>query len=183
MKQTWVAMGTLATLLAGLLSACGATPFSHAASSPANPSHWLQSEAAKKSVTLKVFAGEDNGMNFNGYDRGGMIITVPADWKVTVDFVNTDNAQAHSAMIVPFADRVSMNIPTTAVAFPDASTPDPTDGTGYGIAQSFRFTAGTSSGTYALVCGVPGHAAMGMWDKFVVSKTAQAASITVHGAH
>ncbi len=130
----------------------------------------------------KVFAGENNGMNFNGDSKGQMIVTVPLNWRVTVKFVNTDNAQAHSAMIVRYADRTAVTIPETSVAFPHASTPDPTDGTSYGISQSFQFIA-DKPGQFALVCGVPGHGAMGMWDTLLISKAAKTASIRTRGSH
>ncbi len=177
MRRAGPLIGISAMVLTGLLAACGTPPVSSA-----GPSHWLQVDAGQKAVAVKLFAGEHNGMNFNGYGSGRMTVTVPAGWRVAVRFINRDEAQAHSAMIVPFKEHTAMNIPVTAVTFPRASTPDPTEGTQYGLSQTFRFTA-TKIGHYALACGVPGHAAMGMWDNFVVSGTATTPSVTFHGSH
>lgn len=38
--------------------------------------------------------------------------------------------------------------------------------------------AAAKAGKYLMICGVPGHAAAGMWDNFVVSKTVTKGKIT-----
>ncbi len=175
-KRIVVGLATVALTLG--LGACGTKPSPAAQNPPTNPAQWLSQSPSQKTVTFKVYAGENNGMNFNNYGHGDMTLTVPANWRVTVDFVNTDNAQVHSAMIVPLADHVQMNIASSALVFSGASTPDPSLGTNYGVHQSFSFVA-NKSGDYALACGIPGHAAMGMWDHFNVSSSATQAAITV----
>jgi len=170
---------TMGLFLTTVIAGCGGSPPNSASNPPKSPSQWFAQQTTQKSVTFKIYAGENNAMNFNGYGHGDMTLTVPLNWHVTIDFVNTDNAQVHSAMIVPFANRAQMDIPTSALAFPRASTPDPSIGTEYGVQQSFKFIA-NKAGSYALVCGIPGHAAMGMWDRLTVSKSASSATVAVH---
>ena len=169
--------GITSAFLGTMIVACGTVATTPATGTPGD-AHWLITHFAARSVTIKIFAGEQNGMNFNGYANGQMLITVPVNWHVTVEFTNVDNAETHSAMIVPLKDHTLASIPQTAVVFPRATTPDPSEGTGYNISQSFRFSV-TKPGAYALVCGVPGHALMGMWDRFTVSRTAKVPTITV----
>ncbi len=170
--------GLWAISLSVLLPACGLTSTHQIAKVPSNASQWLVQHPDSHTAIIKLAAGEHNGMNFNGYGHGQMVITVPLHWNITVDFVNVDLAQAHSAMVVPLADHSLTSIPSSVLAFPKASTPSPDDGTEAGIDQSFHFVA-SHAGDYALCCGVPGHSAMGMWDSFIVSKTASKAAITI----
>ncbi len=172
-----ILMGMIGAFLGTMVVACG-TIAARPAASASGDAHWLITHSAMRSVTIKILAGEQNGMNFNGYANGQMLITVPVNWHVTVDFANVDNAETHSAMIVPLKDHALASIPQTVVVFPRATTPDPSEGTGYNISQSFQFSV-TKPGAYALVCGVPGHALMGMWDRFTVSQTAKFPTITV----
>lgn len=175
MKRS-MSLGLAATLLAGIFTGCGWQKIS-----APKASSWISQTTAGKSVTFRIYAaqnGANNDMNFNGYGNGAMTLAVPLGWDVTVNFVNTDNSQSHSAMIVPLADRRLAFIPITDLAFPQASTPYPNQGSGYNIHQSFHFVA-DKPGTYALACGMPGHAQMGMWDRFIVSKMATRASIHV----
>ncbi len=46
-----------------------------------------------------------------------------------------------------------------------------------GTTQKFSFIA-DKAGKYAIVCGVPGHDAAGMWDTLVVSDSAATATIS-----
>jgi sulfocyanin len=172
-----ILLGLTITFLGVAVAACGTVTTGSSTKATGN-AHWLRTSSTTRSVTIKILAGEQNGMNFNGYANGQMLITVPVNWHVTVDFTNVDNAETHSATIVPLQDRTLASIPQTAVVFPGATTPNPSEGTGYNISQSFHFMA-TRPGTYALACGVPGHALMGMWDRVTVSQTAKLPSITV----
>lgn len=177
MKSTIPVRCSTVLLITYLLAACTPSP-STAIAGNRSPDFYLKTNSIHHKVTIKVLAGEKNTMNFNGYHDGHMVITIPMNWRITIDFVNTDNAQAHSAMIVPLADHTMMDIPINQVAFPHASTPDPTEGTPSHITQSYTFVA-DHPGIYALACGVPGHAAMGMWDKLVVSATCKTAWIAI----
>lgn len=145
------------------------------------PTNFVVQQPVRASVILHVYAAEDgknNDMNFDGYGNGAMTITIPLGWHVTVKFYNTDPSQAHSAMIVPQKDHNLSVISPALVAFPHAYTPNPNIGTVSGGAATFHFVA-SRAGSYALVCGVPGHAQMGMWDHFVVSKTTKRARLTM----
>lgn len=160
--------------IAGVVSGCGW----HQISSQ-TPSHFLSQNASRNTVLLRLYAaenGNNNDMNFDGYGNGSMNVMIPLGWTIKVDFVNTDNSQVHSAMIVPLKDHNLPLITTAMLAFPKASTPFPNQGTSQGIHQSFQFTA-SKAGQYAIVCGIATHAEMGMWDRLIISPTASRASI------
>jgi sulfocyanin len=119
-------------------------------------------------ATLTLIAADTNaldGFNFNGYGHGQMVITIPVGSTVTVIFTNKSTVP-HSAVITDYSNRLSNGVITPA--FPGASTPNPVAGTPQGQTVSFTFVASTV-GTYAIVCGVPGHAVAGMWDVLKVT--------------
>lgn len=171
--QWWAASMILGSLM---LAGCGW----HKVSTPAAP-HWMTQNAAAHTVTVRVYAGWDgnnNDMNFDGYGNGAMTVTVPKGWQVKVHFLNTDESQSHSAMIVPFRDHALPLIIPSMVAFPKAYTPKPNEGSGSNAHATFTFVA-NRAGHYALVCGVPTHAEMGMWDRLTVSSTAAQAHVSI----
>lgn len=130
---------------------------------------WLTVNRASKTVALKLIAddtADNGGLNFDGYSQGTMNVEVPQGWTVRVSFQNHSSMMPHSVMIVPYAQRTNVSGFTTA--FRGASTPRSTSGITQGTTQSFSFKA-NKSGTYAMVCAMPGHSAGGMWDKFTVS--------------
>lgn len=54
-------------------------------------SKFMTVDPQNKSVTIQVIGGytaADNWRNFNGYSNGGMTITVPVGYKVTLDYSN-----------------------------------------------------------------------------------------------
>src|SRR5437879_12645668 len=72
-----------ALLLTGvlLLGAVGARAQT-AKGAKADPA-WLRTDAASKTVEFKLVAGlteANDGMNFNGFGRGGLVLTVPQGW-------------------------------------------------------------------------------------------------------
>ncbi len=137
---------------------------------------WLSYSPTVKVVDLLLHAGVNDNYDFNGYSNGVMTVTVPLGWKIDVSFSNASSIMAHSAMIVPVT---AIQSPTTFTpAFPGASTPHPTQGINPGGSAQFSFTAG-QAGYYAIVCGVPGHAALGMWDHFNVSASAAKPGISL----
>jgi sulfocyanin len=159
------------TAAALLLSA---TAPAAAASSSANK--WLAVNAARKTVTLTLLAGvnsQGSEMNFNGDGKGKMVVTVPVGWTVDVSFKNVGTIP-HSAVIEAWS--TSLNSLTPKPAWPGAETPNPVQGTPPGGHAAFHFVA-NRPGTYRIVCAVPGHAVMGMWDTLVVSKTAKVPAI------
>ncbi len=159
---------------------CGTTGNPKTATTSSQQNRWLTYNTSDKVATIKLDANYNNtdgGMNFNGYSNGAMQITVPQGWKVKVSFKNDNLSLAHSAMFVPYEQRTNTNFFASNVSFSGATTPDASFGTTGNVTQIFSFTA-DKIGKYAIVCGVAGHAAMGMWDTFVVSGSSGAPSIT-----
>ncbi len=133
-------------------------------------------------MELKITAAltpKSGGWNFNGYTDGELTITVPLGWNVAVNFVSRDGNVPHSVGIIS-ADPSSL--PPTGeqakIAFRGAYTYPLTQGLRAFQEQSFDFTA-DKSGTFILYCGVPGHAAAGMWDYFVVAEGIDRPTATV----
>lgn len=133
---------------------------------------WLVWNSKTHTATLTLIAAYSNdlsGYNFNGYDKGKMTISVPSGTKVNVVFSN--NAPLpHSAVFTPYSKMTSSKVP---VAFKGAESPNPTSGLVKGKTQKFSFVA-NKVGKYALVCAVPGHELIGMWDTFMVTKGGKA---------
>ncbi|MFO2550920.1 hypothetical protein JI721_14385 [Alicyclobacillus cycloheptanicus] len=141
---------------------------------------WIMSNPSQKSGIIDLEANyndNDGGMNFDGYSNGAMTVTVPKGWTVQVKFSNDSSMTVHSVMVVPFSDRTNSSFTPTDVAFKGAATPNAESGTLNGQTQTFIFTA-TKPGKYAIVCGIPGHAALGMWDTLVVSDTSTSISVS-----
>lgn len=140
---------------------------------------WLKIDKVHKTLTVKVIANATNansGMNFDGYSNGDMQIQIPQGWLVQVSFQNHSSMMPHSAMIVPLNQHSKVSGFTPA--FPRASTPSPTSGTMQGMTLLFKFKA-NKSGKFALICGLPGHSAGGMWDKVTVSSKFKTPSVMV----
>jgi sulfocyanin len=140
---------------------------------------WMQVDAAHESVhfDIKMAENGDNGtLNFNGYAKGALTITVPAGWHVTMHVVNAGaGAIPHSLEILP----VSEAIPSQGVeppAFSGAETIDLIPGLNPGQGDDVDFIA-DAPGKYWIFCGVPGHGVSGMWDYLVVSASAAAPSV------
>src|SRR2546422_10652187 len=67
---------------------------------------WLRTDAASKTVEFKLVAGlteANGGMNFNGFGRGGLVLTVPRGWTVVLHFKNEDPNLPHSVEVIPDA--------------------------------------------------------------------------------
>lgn len=128
-------------------------------------------------VNLTIQAGDASvasGMNFNGFNNGQLVITVPVGWKVNVAFQDLDANVPHSVGFVPWAQHLDSN---ATAAFPGSLGPSFNAGmTATDGIKKFSFTAATA-GQYGMICGVPGHAASGMWDAFDVSNTVKAPTV------
>ena len=138
--------------------------------------------AAAHSVDVSIVAGKKaggGGFDFNGYQNGAMTVTVPVGWQVVVHFANV-HLLPHSVAVLPSGAEKQPMPPATPV-FAGAATKDLAAGLPKGAKQTFTFVA-AKPGTYEFVCGVPGHAVAGMWDRLVVSSTAAAPSVTPAGA-
>lgn len=143
----------------------------------ASPS-WMHVNSAKKQVTFNIREGAKapaGQYNFDKYSHGQMTITVPKGWHVTMHVKNVGST-GHSLMIIkaPASPPAEPSDP----AFKGAETTPSKLASGLppGSSSSFSFTA-SRAGQYWMVCGVPGHALMGMWDHFVVSSSAAAPSV------
>jgi sulfocyanin len=163
----------LALALPGMYAAA-----SHHPGRAATP-RWLVANAKTHTATLTLVAAYTNalnGFNFNGYGNGKMVITIPVGYRVTVSFSNKSSVP-HSAVFTPYSQKNRTS--TFPLAFKGSTSPDPTSGITSGTPQRFTFTA-SRAGTYALVCGVPGHEAAGMWDVLKVTRGG-AASLSFAG--
>jgi sulfocyanin len=140
---------------------------------------WLRANVKARTAYLTLIAGwsdANGGLNFNGYSNGKMVVTVPLGWHVRVTFSNHSGAP-HSVEVIAYRTPV----PETGfrAAFKNAYSPDPIDGiTQDHKPQRFAFVT-TKAGRYLIICGVPGHANSGMWERFVVAKTARTATLTI----
>jgi FtsP/CotA-like multicopper oxidase with cupredoxin domain len=145
---------------------------------PMTTPEWFMVDNDARSVHVTLIAGEtsaNNYWNYNGATNGGLAITVPEGYTVTIEQVNRDPNMAHSVGVLPLPANFSMP-PQPNPVFAGAITENPTsmiDATLPGETESITFVAG-QAGTYALVCLIPGHSAVGMWLYFIVAADGQA---------
>jgi hypothetical protein len=135
---------------------------------PYKPAAILTVDAHAETVHLDLVAAATNdfsGFNFDGYGGGEMRVRVPRGWTVDVRCTNDSTALTHSCAI---ADDLPISPNGGPIAFPGATTPDPTDGLAYAKSASFSFIA-TRTGNFRIVCLVTGHEADGMWDWLTVT--------------
>jgi sulfocyanin len=134
-----------------------------------------QTVGAAATAAFSLVAGQgaaNGGINFNGTDKGRIVITVPVGARVKLTLVNRGDLP-HSVQIIPF----TTTPPATALkqpAFPGAETPNPEVGIMKGQTATAEFTA-TKPGKYLFICGFPGHALLGMYGVFEVSPQASTA--------
>lgn len=125
------------------------------------------SDSKTKAVTLNLIGGQknsSNGFNFNGFSKGDMVIKIPEGWRVTVHF-SVQSSLSHSAIIAPWSQREAS---TFTPAFPGSATPHYSSGINKSDQPiDFSFSAG-KAGKYSIVCAVPGHDDLGMWDELDV---------------
>lgn len=174
----WTALAALSLMT--IITGCGSSAGSSNQGHNQKGSQWLTANAAQKTADIKLEANYQNangGMNFDGFSRGQMTITIPQGWIVHVTFSNDSSLTVHSAMVVPYNDRTDFSFSASSLAFSGASTPNPDQGTANGQTQTFTFAA-NKPGQYAIVCAIPGHAAIGMWDTLIVSNSVTVASIS-----
>jgi sulfocyanin len=145
---------------------------------PSNVKASMQWDAATKSMTLPMVSGLNKnagGWNFDGQARGSMTIVVPVGAKVTFPYYNEDIVP-HSLGVVEGSPTNVPSLPSQP-AFPRAATRNFQQGIPTNQGDVVTFTA-DKPGTYLIVCGVPGHAASGMWVIFTVSPSATVPQIT-----
>src|SRR5213594_532021 len=133
---------------------------------------WLRADAASKTVDFKLVAGltdANGGMNFNGFGRGGLVLTVPQGWTVVLHFKNEDPNLPHSVEVIPEAAALPMG--PVPPAFEHAASGRLEQGFSAGQGSDVRFMSG-KVGSYLIFCAVPGHGAAGMWVRLAVSEAA-----------
>jgi hypothetical protein len=124
--------------------------------STASPDEWLSYDAVSNTVTFELIAGP---FAFNGYRDGGATLLVPSKATIVMNFVNKDGTP-HSAIVIA-GDGAIPNAPTDP-AIPRAYTNKVLEGLAQEGKDVMRFPV-PDSGTYRIVCGVPGHGLSGMW--------------------
>jgi plastocyanin len=128
---------------------------------------WVTYDAASNTVTFKLEAGP---FSFNGFTNGGATLTVPPKSTVVMNFVQNDGTP-HSAEVASGEGP----LPNAGgdPAIPRAYTNKVVEGLPQGAKDVIRFTA-PESGSYRIICGVPGHALSGMWLWLKIDPTAKA---------
>ncbi len=117
---------------------------------------FLKYDPATNTVTFKLVAGP---FLFNGFGSGGATLTVPSQSNLVINFVQ-DDGTPHSAE-VSAGDGPPPNEGGNP-AIPRAYTSKVIEGLVQGATDVMRFTV-PDSGTYRIICGVPGHTLSGMW--------------------
>lgn len=153
-------------------SSSGSSPQGSPASSKFNAAAAplsFSSDAASKTVKFTLVAGyssANHGLNFDGYDQGALVLSVPTGWTADVTCQNKASF-SHNCAVVNGPDTTQPSIPGAGTA----SVPS-------GQSATFSFTA-PSPGAYRLACLVPGHEAGGMWETLrVTSSGSPSATVT-----
>jgi FtsP/CotA-like multicopper oxidase with cupredoxin domain len=162
-------------------AATTSTPTSTLPAPPTGPMtmpDWYVVDNDARTVHLTLTAGAtplQNHWNYNGAINGGLAITVPEGYTITIDQVNRDPNMAHSIGILALPSNFAMP-PQPNPVFEGAISESPTsmmEATLPGETESIEFVA-DQAGTYGLVCFIPGHAAVGMWLYFTVASDGRA---------
>ena len=117
-------------------------------------------------IILEFVAGltpENSYWNFNGLYGGKGLLLIPLGSEVEIDFRNADPAMAHSIGITRWVEPFPADFAPIEPAFPGAMIPhagSPEHATPPEGRAGFRFRA-SEPGDFAVVCYVPGHAAVG----------------------
>jgi len=126
-------------------------------------------DAASNTVTFKLVAGP---FNWNGFGNGQATLTVPPKSNIVVNFVQ-DDGTPHSAEIASGEGPVPNSGGDPAI--PRAYTNKVVEGLPQGATDVMKFTV-PDSGKFRIICGVPGHAAGGMWIWLVIDPSAKTPS-------
>jgi plastocyanin len=143
------------------------TPAAAPAAAPSDS--FLSYDAASNTVTFQLIAGP---FDFNGFTSGGATLSVPPGSNNVIVFEQKDGTP-HSAEVASGTGPVPNSGGEPAI--PRAYTNSLTQGLPQGAVDTMKFTA-PDTGSYRLICGVPGHALSGMWIWFKVDPSAKTPS-------
>jgi len=143
--------------------------------------NWLTVDTTAKTATFQLTAGLtqlNGGLNFNGFNDGKLMLTVPTNWTVVFRFVNHDPSLTHSVEVIDTIKPMPAG-PVEPPAFARAMTNAARlmQGHGAGETDSVRFVA-NKAGSYMIFCAVPGHGLAGMWIRLKVSATEKRPTLT-----
>lgn len=145
--------------------------------STAAASHWLKINKSSRHVIFTVVAGynsSNRGFNFDGYSKGKADFIVPRNWTVQFNFSN-HGAAPHSLAL---ATTHGNNPKLAKIGGKHVEIPNATQGISGGKTVHVTFAARTT-GTYYLICAVPGHDTFGMWDYLTISKQAKVPTLKI----
>jgi plastocyanin len=139
-----------------------------AGTAPAAPdTEYVKWDPATKTVTFRLVAGP---FDFNHFTNGGGTLTVPAGSTNVWNFLQNDGTP-HSAEVAAGTGPLPNSGGDPAI--PRAYTNKVVEGMAQGETDVIRFTA-PDTGSYRIICGVPGHALSGMWIWFKIDPAAKA---------
>jgi sulfocyanin len=153
--------------ITAVLLAVAAVPGLRAQSS--GSSEYARWDPETKTARLELMAGP---FNFNGASAGSAAFTVPGNANVVINFVNKDGTP-HSAVVISGEGPIPNQAADPAI--PRAYTNKVQEGLPQEASDVMRFTV-PERGKYRIACGVPGHAASGMWIWLNVDPEATTAS-------
>ena len=165
MRRGWPRAAAGVAAVAGwapFLTACGGGP-----TTPLSAPQILRFDTGSRTVQITAraaYGSFNQEMNFDGYGNGALTITVPFGWLISVQCVNESQLLRHSCAVV---SDTPASLGYRPLAFPEASSPDPSAGSVPGASSTFEFVA-DRPGSYRLACLVHGHEIDGMWDRLVV---------------
>jgi plastocyanin len=119
-------------------------------------SEYVKWDPATKTVTFRLVAGP---FEFNHFTSGGGTLTVPPGSTNVWNFLQNDGTP-HSAEVASGTGPLPNSGGDPAI--PRAYTNKVVEGMAQGETDVIRFTA-PDTGSYRIICGVPGHALSGMW--------------------
>jgi sulfocyanin len=135
------------------------------------PSSRLSYDSATKTLTFDLEAeapGAAGPFGFNGSANGAATFVVPAGCIAVINFVNLDGTPRSAELV---ADTDPLPSVGGDPAIVGAYTKDVTQALLQGGKDVMRFTA-PPSGSFRIICGVPGHGLSSMWIHFKVDPAA-----------
>jgi sulfocyanin SoxE-like protein len=133
-----------------------AAPAARSTAPAAADSEYVKWDPGTKTVTFRLVAGP---FEFNHFTNGGGTLTVPAGSTNVWNFLQ-DDGTPHSAEVASGTGPVPNSGGDPAI--PRAYTNKVVEGMAQGATDVINFTA-PDTGSYRIICGVPGHALSGMW--------------------